>query len=50
MLIFPEGTRGSDGRVHEFKAAVGHLALRHDVDVLPVYLGGTYAALPKGAR
>jgi len=50
VLIFPEGTRSSDGRVHEFKAAVGHLALRHDVDVLPVYLGGTHAALPKGAR
>ena len=50
VLIFPEGTRASDGQVHEFKAAVGHLALRHDVDVLPVYLGGTHAALPKGAR
>ena len=50
VLIFPEGTRSTDGHVHEFKSAVGHLALHHDVDILPVYLGGTYAALPKGAR
>ncbi|MGC4095344.1 MAG: AMP-binding protein [Polyangiaceae bacterium] len=49
LLIFPEGTRGNDGAVHEFKPAVGYLALRHNIDVLPVYLGGTFAALPKGA-
>ena len=49
LLIFPEGTRGSDGAVHEFKPAVGYLALHHGIDVLPVYLGGTFAALPKGA-
>jgi long-chain acyl-CoA synthetase len=49
LLIFPEGTRSVDGRVHEFKPAVGYLALHHGVDVLPVYLGGTFQALPKGA-
>jgi long-chain acyl-CoA synthetase len=50
LLLFPEGTRSTDGQVHEFKAIVGHLALEHGVDVLPLYLGGTYAALPKGAK
>jgi long-chain acyl-CoA synthetase len=35
--------------VHEFKPAVGYLTLHHAIDVLPMYLGGTYAALPKGA-
>ncbi|MFZ5895650.1 MAG: AMP-binding protein [Myxococcota bacterium] len=50
LLIFPEGTRGTDGAVHEFKPAVGYLALHHGIDVLPVYLGGTFAALPKGAN
>jgi long-chain acyl-CoA synthetase len=49
VLIFPEGTRGTDGAVHEFKPAVGYLTLHHAIDVLPVYLGGTFAALPKGA-
>ena len=49
VLIFPEGTRSPDGEVHEFKALVGYLALTHDVDILPVYLGGTYSSLKKGA-
>jgi len=50
VLIFPEGTRTPDGAVKEFKPAVGHLALQHRSDVLPVWLGGTHAALPKGAN
>jgi long-chain acyl-CoA synthetase len=49
VLIFPEGTRSTDGQVHEFKSAVGHLALHHRVDILPIWLGGTHRALPKGA-
>lgn len=49
VLIFPEGTRTPDGSIQDFKPAVGHLALQHRVDVLPVWLGGTYSALPKGA-
>ncbi len=50
VLVFPEGTRSTDGEVHEFKAVMGHLALQHGVDVLPVWLGGTHLALPKGSR
>ncbi|HEY5376723.1 MAG TPA: AMP-binding protein [Polyangiaceae bacterium] len=49
VLIFPEGTRSSDGEIHEFKASLGHLALHHNKDIVPVYLGGTHAALPKGS-
>jgi long-chain acyl-CoA synthetase len=48
VLIFPEGTRSPDGSIHDFKPVIGHLALTHEVDILPVYLGGTYEALPKG--
>lgn len=50
LLIFPEGTRSTDGSLLPFKPAVGHLVLHHGVDVLPVWLGGTHAALPKGAK
>jgi long-chain acyl-CoA synthetase len=50
MLIFPEGTRSTDGDIHEFKSLVGHLALYYGVDILPVYIGGTGDAMPKGAR
>jgi long-chain acyl-CoA synthetase len=38
-----------DGQILEFKSAVGHLALHQKVDILPVWVGGTHAALPKGA-
>ncbi|WP_437875997.1 AMP-binding protein [Sorangium sp. So ce513] len=48
VLLFPEGTRSPDGSILEFKPAIGHLALTHNVDILPLYLGGTFEALPKG--
>jgi long-chain acyl-CoA synthetase len=50
VLIFPEGTRSPDGKIHEFKPVIGHLALQHGVDILPVYIGGTREALPKGGK
>jgi long-chain acyl-CoA synthetase len=49
VLIFPEGTRSTTGEVQEFKPLVGHLALVHGIDILPMFLGGTHASLPKGA-
>lgn len=49
LLIFPEGTRARDGVMTNFKPAIGHLCLVEKVDVLPLYLGGTYDALPVGA-
>jgi long-chain acyl-CoA synthetase len=48
VLLFPEGTRSTDGAIHEFKSTLGHLALNNKTDVLPVYLGGTFEAWPKG--
>ena len=49
VLIFPEGTRRTDGILGEFKPLVGKLALETGVDVLPLYLDGTFDVLPKGA-
>ena len=48
LLIFPEGTRSPTGELLEFKPTLGYLALTYEVDVLPIYLKGTYEALPKG--
>lgn len=50
VLIFPEGTRSPDGVIRDFMPLIGHLALNHDVDILPVYLGGTHKAFPKGSK
>lgn len=50
MLVFPEGTRSTDGELHEFKPLLGHLALTYGVDILPIYLAGTREAMPKGGK
>jgi long-chain acyl-CoA synthetase len=50
VLIFPEGTRSPDGIIRDFMPLIGHLAMNHDVDILPVYLGGTHKAFPKGSK
>src|SRR3990172_10413186 len=49
MLIFPEGTRSATGVMAEFKSSLGYLALRTKKGILPVYLSGTFEAMPKGA-
>ncbi|HVO19918.1 MAG TPA: AMP-binding protein [Anaeromyxobacter sp.] len=50
LLIFPEGTRSRDGELHAFFPTAGYLALSCGVDVLPVFLSGTFEALPPGGR
>ena len=49
-LIFPEGTRSMTGKMADFKPVVGYLALASRVGILPVYLVGTYEAMPKGSN
>ncbi len=48
LLLFPEGTRSTDGKIHDFQSGLGYLVSTWEVDVLPLYLDGTYDALPKG--
>ncbi|HYX41156.1 MAG TPA: lysophospholipid acyltransferase family protein, partial [Pyrinomonadaceae bacterium] len=49
-LIFPEGTRSLTGVMADFKPVLGFLALTARVGILPVYVYGTYEALPKGSN
>jgi 1-acyl-sn-glycerol-3-phosphate acyltransferase len=49
LLLFPEGTRSAAPEPGEFKPGVGLLAAGRDIPIVPCYLGGTNAALPKGA-
>jgi len=49
-LIFPEGTRSMTGEMAEFKPVIGYLALSTRTGILPVYLHGTYEAMPKGSN
>ena len=49
VLLFPEGTRTSTGEMTAFRPAVAWLALKHDIDILPVYIEGTYRSMPRGS-
>jgi len=49
-LIFPEGTRSVTGELADFKPVIGYLALSSRVGILPLYLRGTYEAMPKGSN
>jgi len=47
MLVYPEGTRSSNGRLLPFKKGPFHLAMESGVPVLPITLLGTYESWPK---
>lgn len=48
VIIFPEGTRSTDGKLHDFKAGAMVLAIKSRVPIVPVAISGTFAILPKG--
>ena len=48
LIIFPEGTRSTTGRVAPFKPGVGMLVAGSNVPVIPCFLSGTHRALGKG--
>lgn len=48
LLVFPEGTRGVEGRLREGKPGVGMLAVMSGAPVVPVYVSGSGRALPAG--
>jgi long-chain acyl-CoA synthetase len=48
LVWFPEGERSASGRLLPFKAGIGLLVAHCPVPVVPVYIRGTYAALPVG--
>jgi 1-acyl-sn-glycerol-3-phosphate acyltransferase len=47
MLVFPEGTRSSDGRLLPFKKGPFYLAMDSGVPVVPVTILGTYESWPR---
>jgi 1-acyl-sn-glycerol-3-phosphate acyltransferase len=50
LLVFPEGTRGTEGGpLGQGRAGTGMLAALAGVPVVPVYVEGTGRALPRGA-
>ncbi|MEK6732622.1 MAG: lysophospholipid acyltransferase family protein [Candidatus Omnitrophota bacterium] len=49
VLIFPEGTRSKDGSLGEPRAGIGFLAAASGAQILPCYIKGSMAVLPRGA-
>jgi 1-acyl-sn-glycerol-3-phosphate acyltransferase len=48
LILFPEGTRTSDGKLQEPKAGVGLIASRAGVPVVPARIFGSFEAYGKG--
>ncbi|MCB0723873.1 MAG: 1-acyl-sn-glycerol-3-phosphate acyltransferase [Ignavibacteriae bacterium] len=48
VVIFPEGTRSTDGSLGEFKRGMFVLADEAKVDIVPVTIDGTYKIVPRG--
>jgi 1-acyl-sn-glycerol-3-phosphate acyltransferase len=49
VLVFPEGTRGTEGQLQPGRAGAGMLAALSGAPVVPVYIQGSGRALPRGA-
>ncbi|MBO7564594.1 MAG: 1-acyl-sn-glycerol-3-phosphate acyltransferase [Clostridiales bacterium] len=44
ILVHPEGTRTSDGRIAEFKDGAAYISVKSNSPLLPVYIEGGYQA------
>jgi 1-acyl-sn-glycerol-3-phosphate acyltransferase len=50
VIIYPEGTRSTDGHIGEFRSGALRLARECGVPIVPVAVTGTADVLPKGGR
>ncbi|MBL7215083.1 MAG: 1-acyl-sn-glycerol-3-phosphate acyltransferase [Phycisphaerae bacterium] len=49
IIIFPEGTRSSEGTISDFKRGIYHIAKKNsDIKLVPVYLENMNRIMPKG--
>lgn len=46
MVIFPEGGRSADGKIRPFMSGAFYLAIKAEVEVVPMAIVGTYECLP----
>lgn len=50
LVIFPEGTRAKDENLRPAMPGVGFLVSKSEAPVVPAYVWGSFAALPKGMK
>ncbi|MGB9712014.1 MAG: lysophospholipid acyltransferase family protein [Dissulfurimicrobium sp.] len=49
IVVFPEGTRSSDGRLQPFKIGGIKVAIESGCPIVPVAISGSHKVLPKGS-
>jgi 1-acyl-sn-glycerol-3-phosphate acyltransferase len=49
VLVFPEGSRSPDGKIHQMMSGFCLLARRSKATIVPVAIEGAFAALPRGS-
>jgi len=50
LILFPEGTRRSGPKIENLHEGAAFLAARTGAPILPIGIGGTSAAMPKGSK
>ncbi len=50
VLIFPEGGRSLDGNLQPLEGGVALIAAHEKAPILPVFISGTFKAMPPGAH
>lgn len=50
LIIFPEGTRTTDGRLGDFRKMFAILSVEYGVPVVPVVIHGAFEAMPRGRK
>lgn len=50
LVVFPEGTRSSDGHVQRFRHGTARLCIEAGVGAAPIAIRGAYQAWPKGSN
>ena len=48
LMVFPEGSRSSDGQLKKFKPGMFLLAIENKLPVVPVSIRGSRIVMPKG--
>ncbi len=49
LIIYPEGTRSSNGKISKFKEGAAIMAHELNIPMIPAYIDKAYLALPKGS-
>jgi 1-acyl-sn-glycerol-3-phosphate acyltransferase len=50
LIVFPEGSRTSDGKMHRFLKGAFRVALDLNLPIVPVTLNGPYKVMPIGSK